>query len=167
LAGLPGVGKTTLATNLSKHTSAAYFRVDSVETALRNSAVAIKDPKDAGYLALAVVAKDNLKLDLDVIVDTVNPLKVTRELWADIAAASNAALLNVEVICSDQTIHRARIEGRHSDIKGHVLPSWQDVVEREYSQWDVDRLVIDTSKVSIDANTAIIAREFYNLKSTI
>jgi hypothetical protein len=53
------------------------------------------------------------------------------------------------------------------DIAGHVLLTWQDVVERDYHAWDRDRLVVDTaaSDVSIgvraivEAVSGCVARE--------
>ncbi|MFN2317417.1 MAG: hypothetical protein ABR551_07445 [Gemmatimonadales bacterium] len=35
--------------------------------------------------------------------------------------------LEVEGICSDSSVHRARLEGRASDIPGLVLPTWGEV----------------------------------------
>jgi hypothetical protein len=41
--------------------------------------------------------------------------------------------------------HRARVEGRATDISGLELPTCRDVVEREYEPRDRDHLVIDTA----------------------
>lgn len=71
------------------------------------------------------MAVDNLLLGFDVIVDTVNAIEITRIMWARTAAAGNAHLLNVEVICSDKALHRDRVEARESDIQGLVVPDWQ------------------------------------------
>ena len=87
-SGLPGVGKTTVARALARRINAAYIRVDSIEAALKNSTLRIHPAEDAGYLAAVAIAKDNLLHHLDVVADTVNPLALTRRLWAQAAAAS-------------------------------------------------------------------------------
>ena len=69
-SGLPGVGKTTLARALSARINAIHLRVDTVEAALKNSVLKIHPAEDAGYLVLKSLAKDNLLLGFDVIVDT-------------------------------------------------------------------------------------------------
>lgn len=150
LSGLPGVGKTTLAKELAKRTRSVHLRVDSVEGALKRSVLKIHPAEDAGYRAIAAIAKDNLLLGLDVIADTVNPLEISRRLWADTAAAAGARLLNVEVICSDAAIHRKRVEARQSDIGGLVVPDWQAVCARPFEPWQGRRLVVDTSKLPIE-----------------
>jgi predicted kinase len=147
-SGLPGVGKTTIARALAQEIGAAYIRVDSIEAAMKNSSLQIHPAEDAGYLAAVAVAKDNLALGLDVVADTVNPIDVTRRLWSDVADACRARLLNVEIVCSDQTEHRRRIETRQSDILGLDLPDWKRVQNRDYEAWTVHRLVLDTSKLS-------------------
>jgi len=146
LSGLPGVGKTTLARELAKRTGAVHLRVDSVEAAMKNSILKIHPAEDAGYLVVASLAKDNLLLGRDVIADTVNPLGVTRKLWSDVSIQAKAALVNIEVTCDDEGIHRERVESRESDIEGLVVPTWRDVVAREYEAWAEDRIIVDTSK---------------------
>jgi predicted kinase len=147
-SGLPGVGKTTIARALAQEIGAAYVRVDAIETALKNSSLQIHPAEDAGYLVAVAVTKDNLALGLDVVADTVNPIKVTRKLWSDAAEACNARLLNVEIVCSDQTEHRRRIETRRSDIVGLELPDWKHVQSRDYEEWASHRVALDTSELS-------------------
>ncbi len=131
-SGLPGVSKTTIARALAREINAVHLRVDSVEVAMKNSGLKIHPAEDAGYLAVAAVAADNLSLGLDVIADTVNPIEISRKLWIAAAAKAKAELVNVEIVCSDQQEHRKRVESRVSDIDGLTLPSWQAVVGRRY-----------------------------------
>lgn len=147
-SGLPGVGKTTVARALAREISAACIRVDSIETALKNCSLQIDPAEDAGYLAAVAVAKDNLALGVNVVADTVNPVELTRRWWSDVAGACRARLLNVEIVCSDQTEHRRRIEARRSDIIGLDLPDWKHVQSRDYEEWASPRVVLDTSKLS-------------------
>ena len=162
-SGLPGVGKTTVAKSLARSAHAIHLRVDSVEAAINNSTLGIHAAEDAGYLAIASVAKDNLLLGFDVIADTVNPIGTTRKLWADTAEAGGAYLLNIEVICSDRQLHRKRVESRKSDIRGLIVPDWQEVVSREFEPWQSDRIILDTSIISIEEATAVVIEKMGKL----
>lgn len=37
-----------------------------------------------------------------------------------------------------------------ADIENHMLPTWKDVVGREYAPWVEERIVIDTARISAD-----------------
>ena len=167
LSGLPGVGKTTLAKELAALTRAIHLRVDSVEAALKRSVLRINPAEDAGYLAIASIARDNLLLGIDVIADTVNPIEITRKLWANTAASGTAHLLNVEVVCSDSVLHRRRVEARNSDIAGLVVPDWQAASSRTFEPWHGERLIVDTSIASIGACAVMIAKEMASLGATV
>lgn len=159
LSGLPGVGKTSIARELSKQINAVHVRIDSIEVAMKNSILKIHSAKDAGYLIAVAIAKDNLKLGLDVIADTVNPIVTTRRWWAEAAQASHAALLNVEIICGDKKKHRRRVEARGSDLDGLILPSWKAIQLRRYNPWAKERLTLDSGKLSLLECVAIIVEE--------
>lgn len=165
LSGLPGVGKTTVSKCVSARSKALHLRVDSVEAALKRSVLNIHPVGDAGYLAIASIAKDNLLLGLDVIADTVNPIEVTRKLWDLTAASASAQILNVEIVCSDTNVHRQRVETRKSDIEGLALPDWKAVSTRQFEQWQVDRLVVDTSINSVDECAETIVHEMEAMRS--
>lgn len=44
-------------------------------------------------------------------------------------------MVEIEVVCSDPRVHRARVTEREPDIAGLVLPTWQQVVDRRYEPW--------------------------------
>jgi predicted kinase len=102
-----------------------------------------------GYETIYRLAEDNLNLGLTVIADSLNPLDITREAWAEVAREANARLINVEVICSDETEHRRRVETRSSHIPDLVLPTWDKVKSREYHPWTEPRIVVDTAERNI------------------
>ncbi|MEO1611681.1 MAG: adenylyl-sulfate kinase, partial [Pseudomonadota bacterium] len=70
---------------LAARAKAMHLRVDTVEAALKRGVLKVHPAEDAGYLAIASIAKDNLALGFDVIADTVNPIELTRQLWAQTA----------------------------------------------------------------------------------
>jgi len=165
LAGLPGTGKSTIAVPLARELRAAYLRIDSIEQALVDSAELVEPPKAAGYMVGYALARDQLGIGVTVVVECVNPLQVTRDAWRSVADRQEAWLLDVELVCSDRDEHRSRVANRSVDVPGLVLPAWQDVVGREYEEWDRDRLVIDTAVASAAEAVEIIRQEVAVRKS--
>jgi hypothetical protein len=80
----------------------------------------------------------------------------SRQAWADVAACADAALLNIEVICSDLQEHRRRVEQRQSDVPGLIPPSWQSVLDHDYEPWLPAPLTVDTAQLSIDQAVELI-----------
>ena len=76
LGGLPGVGKSTIATSLARRIGAVHLRIDTIEQAMRNAGLKVSGPE--GYLAARDLAEDNLRIGHSVIVDSVNPIAMTR-----------------------------------------------------------------------------------------
>jgi predicted kinase len=145
VGGLPGTGKTTIARELSSQLGATYIRVDSIEQAIRDSGTVAETINDAGYRVAYAIAEDNLRLGRAVISDSVNPIQLSRDAWISIATGAQVRFAEVEVICSDLHQHRQRVETRPSDIKGLRLPTWEEVIGREYELWDRQHIVIDTA----------------------
>ncbi|MFD0619122.1 AAA family ATPase [Paenibacillus sp. GCM10027629] len=146
-SGLPGTGKSTLSSALARELQAAYLRVDVVEQAMRDAGTWVDGP--AGYIVCYAIASQNLRLGLDVIADTVNPLQVTRQAWRNVAESLETPFVEIEVVCSDVREHRHRIETRVADIPGFVLPTWEKVRNRQYDTWDRDHIVIDTAHQTV------------------
>jgi len=142
-------GKTTLARTVAALYAAVYLRIDTIEQAIRSSGVLRKEIGAAGYLTACRVAADNLNVGRSVVGDSVNPLKVTRDSWAEIARLAGVQLIEVEVVCTNLEEHRARVEGRHSDIEGLFVPSWRDVIEIKYEPWSDPHIILDTARKTI------------------
>lgn len=149
--GLPGSGKSTIAQVLAKHLEAVYLRIDTIEQTIRSSGILAEDGEvgPAGYMIAYRLAEEHLRLGHVVIADSVNSISITRDAYRAIAENLGVPCLEVEVVCSDPVEHRRRVESRISEVPGLKLPSWQQVVERDYEVWDRSRLVIDTAVLPV------------------
>lgn len=153
LGGLPGTGKSTVASALAKEVGAVHLRIDTIEQAMRDAGQTVAGPE--GYLVARDVARENLGLGVSVIVDSVNPIAYTRELWRMIAEATAARLVEIELVCSDADEHRRRVETRSVDIEKLTLPTWQEVLDREYEPWRT-ATTLDTTHRTVDQCVAAI-----------
>ncbi|WP_421901264.1 AAA family ATPase [Maridesulfovibrio sp.] len=142
-SGLPGSGKSTLAQGLSSELNCAYLRIDTIEQAIRD--LCEFKVEGEGYRLAYRVASDNLSQGISVVSDSCNPIELTRTEWQQVAINTGSKFINIEVICSDKTEHKERIEQRESSIPGLKLPTWQQVEAREYHAWESDRIVLDTA----------------------
>jgi predicted kinase len=147
LGGLPGTGKTTLARELTRRLDATYLRIDAIEQTLRAAGNAVGP---MGYVVANALAAENLKLGRVVIADCVNPVLASRAGWRQTASQESAWIVEIELACSDVHLHQQRVETRTSDIDGLKLPTWDEVVNRDYEPWDREHLMLDTAVSSVD-----------------
>jgi predicted kinase len=157
IGGLPGMGKSTVALPLARRLGAAYLRIDTIEQALNDSGELEAPAKAAGYIVGYATALDQLQVGLTVVVECVNPLKITRDAWRAAAERRSTWILEVELICSDRSEHRTRVQSRDVDIPGLTPPTWRQVTEREYEPWDRDHLVLDTALLSVTDSVSAIS----------
>jgi predicted kinase len=147
VAGLPGSGKSTVAEALSRVLSLPVFSIDPIEAAMWRGGLAKAETGVAAYEVAIALAGEHLRLGHSVIVDAVNPIEAPRAAWRDLAATHRADLRIIECVCSDETVHRQRIEARVRNIAGMPEVTWDRVLQRrsEYEPWTNQRLVLDTS----------------------
>lgn len=158
IGGLPATGKTTIASALARATRACYLRVDTIEATIVRTSSLRQPLGPVGYSVAYSLAAEQLRLGLDVIAECVNPLKVTRDAWWQVAEEAGAGLLEVELVCSDEAAHRHRVANREVDIPDLALPSWAQVRAREYEPWEREHLVLDTAIVGVGEAVATIRR---------
>ena len=125
------------------------MRIDSIEQAIRDSGPLRLPLDDAGYRVGYAIAEDNLRLCRTVVTDSVNPIRLTRDAWIGVARRAQVGAAEVELICSDPQQHRQRVETRSADISERNLPTWEEVVSREYEPWERKHIVIDTTGRSV------------------
>jgi predicted kinase len=151
VGGLPGAGKSTVAEALARRRQIPYLRVDRIEQAIVEHTTLSHPVGPAGYAVAYRLAAEQLAIGLDVAVECVNPLTVTREGWSGTAASVGAGILQVELVCSDAEEHRRRVESRRTDVEGLVKPTWSEVAAREWEPWPEPHLVLDSTTSSVDA----------------
>jgi predicted kinase len=150
LSGLPGSGKTVVAESLSRALSVPILSIDSIEAAMWRTGLAKAETGVAAYEVARALADENLRLRHTVIVDAVNPVEAPRAAWRNLAAKHRISLKIIECVCSDETIHRQRIEARVRSTADRHEITWARLLQRraEYEAWTDPRLVLDTSRTS-------------------
>jgi predicted kinase len=147
LSGLPGSGKSMVAEGLSRTLSLPIFSVDPIEAAMWRGGLAKADTGIAAYEVAIALADEHLRLGHSVIADAVNPVEAPRAAWRNLAAKHRADLKIIECVCTDEAVHRRRVEARLRAINGMPEVTWERVLQRraEYEAWADARLVLDTS----------------------
>jgi predicted kinase len=148
-SGLPGTGKSILAESLAKDLGIPVFAKDWLEATLVRSGLESTIPERslgfAGYELLTTLAERQLLLAQSVILDSVAATNSIRNTWRHLAEQYSAELYIIECICSDESLHRARLVGRRRNIPGWHELEWSEVerVKGYYALWAEERLVLD------------------------
>jgi predicted kinase len=147
-SGLPGTGKSTLADLTAKAINAPSIAGDWLLGALAPHGVlnnlGRKVQLAVYYDLMERLVWRQLMLGQSAVVDCV----ITDEVigrWRALADRFTADLLVVECVCSDQALHRQRLEGRTRGIPGWHEVDW-DHVERmrvEFPQLTTQTQVLD------------------------
>ena len=153
MAGLPGSGKSTIAELVGEARGKPIISVDPIESSILRAGI---DPDQPTGLAAYLVAETLVESVLrsgrgGLIVDAVNAVLPAREQWVRLAKQFNEPLVFIEVVCSDPTVHRARLEARSRNLPHLTEPTWYAVEQSldEYAEWtgpsaEVRRLTIDS-----------------------
>jgi predicted kinase len=164
LSGLPGTGKSELAQRLGGRLRIPVLSVDPIESAILRAGI---EPGFAtglaAYLVVEALADSQLSLGQSVIVDAVNAVEPAKDMWRKLATRHGAALEIVECRCSDEALHRERLEARRRGLAANFRePTWDDIQERriEYTPWTEPLLVVDaiaSSESNVDRVLAWLA----------
>jgi predicted kinase len=147
MSGRSGAGKTTISRALARTMGAVHLRIDTIEQTLRDGGLQVEAE---GYCVAYAVAEGNLRLGLTVIADSVNPWPLTRAAWRAVADRAGVPCVDVEIVCSDTDEHRRRVESRVADIANHRVPTWPEVVDRDYQPWTTACLVVDSAQLDVE-----------------
>ena len=147
MSGLPGVGKSAIAEALGRELPAVVISVDEIEAAmLRSGIVRSFETGLAAYNVGAALVAHQLRVGFSVIADAANYLEVGRQIWWSAGEAADATVHGIEVVCSDESVHRTRLAARRRDLAPFPEPSWEQVAQwrSETEPWVRPRLVLDS-----------------------
>ena len=161
-SGLPGVGKSAYAKKIAEIEKAVYLRIDTVEQGLRD--LCSMNIQGEGYRLSCLIAADNLRVGNSVVADCVNPWKLTRDEWKNIAEIEGVNYINIEIKCSNKNEHKERVEKRYSEIPGLLLPPWKKILEMKYDKWDTGIISIETSGKTIEQSLTELVRKIEQYK---
>jgi predicted kinase len=167
VGGLPAAGKSTIAGILARQTGTPYLRLDRIEQAIVAWSSLSHPLGPVGYAVAYELAREQLQLGLDVIVECVNPIALTRDSWLRTADEAGAGIVEVEVVCSKESEHRRRVETRSSDVEGLLLPTWAAVVGREYEPWSREHVVVDSAQMTASNAAQLIMSKITSVRAEI
>lgn len=146
VSGIPGTGKSALADALAAALGAPVFVKDRIEASLwRSGVTADHNSWTVAEDLLGTLAGEQLRRRQSAILDSVARTRQSRGAWRALAEEHGAAFKPIECICSDEAVHRNRIEGRERDIPGWYELTWDEVELSQslWEPWDCDRLTLD------------------------
>lgn len=138
MAGLPGCGKSTLADIIAARLGAAVVSVDPIESAILSAGIDDDQPTGlAAYLVAEAIAESSLQAGSTVVVDAVNAVEPARMQWRGLAERTGALLRVIEVVCSDEELHRQRLEKRERKLPHLEERTWRAVEQsvEGYEAW--------------------------------
>jgi predicted kinase len=161
LSGLPGTGKTTIAEHVARLLGATLLSKDEIEAALWRTRVPAETSGWAAYELMGTLARVQLGLRRSVVLDSVATYERIRSRWRELAYVHGARLRVIETHCSDERLHRTRLEERIRNIPDWPELTWDKVLEVRcrYEPWSEPRLRVDTSHslaTVLDAVTAYV-----------
>jgi predicted kinase len=149
MSGLPGSGKSTLSKILAARTGAALLRIDVFEQDLRHQHGADFDVGTRGYQQGYHLAARHLREGRNVIADAVNAVEAARHGWRDVAAAADADIVEIEILCSDTEEVRTRLQTRDTGIQGLAPVRLSAVSSRRWEPNSNRHVAIDTAGKSV------------------
>lgn len=148
MCGLPGTGKSTIAEGVARELPAPVLPVDPVEIAMWAAGIDRDQPTGmAAFVVVGAIAARLLALGQTVVVDAVHDIEPARQQWRDLAGRQEVPVRFVEVVCSDEDLHRRRLAERPDvPVAGAAEPTWESVEARRagFAAWRDERLVLDS-----------------------
>lgn len=152
MAGLPGTGKSTVAEAAGALLGLPVVSVDPIESSILSAGIDADQPTGlAAYLVAETIAESVIASVGGAVVDAVNAVEPARDQWLRLAARRGIPIRFVEVVCSDEGIHRTRLEARGRQLAHIAEPTWH-AVEQSLDEWEpwsgesgaVPRITVDS-----------------------
>lgn len=147
--GLPGTGKSTMADLLAIRLGAPSFDGDWLLGALAPTKVlddvARPTVMQVYYGLLSTLLTRQLMLGQSAVLACLLD-DATAEHWADLARASGGRMSVIVCTCSDEVLHRSRVEGR---VRG--IPGWHEIGWDHVEFMRTEHPAVNVSHLEIDA----------------
>jgi predicted kinase len=160
MSGLPGSGKSTIAERIAEKLGFPIFSVDPIESAMLEAGVQQGfETGLAAYIVAATLASEQLKLGISVVIDAVNAEEEGKNTWRELGRKYDLTPIVLEVVVSNQALHRRRIESRMRGLHGFSEVSWDQVEARRMKRtpWKEPTLLLDSAH-DLDVNVAMAVR---------
>ena len=144
VGGVPGAGKSTLAKALSKELNIPTFSKDELEAAVSRVGLCNnKETKGVGFEIMAALAKNQIETNNSAIFDFIASKSRIMEQWPELLETD---IKYIECICSNEYIHRERIQSRNRNIEGWYELEWKDVltIKKYFQPLMADHLILDS-----------------------
>jgi predicted kinase len=153
--GLPGTGKSTVAEEVGRPAGVPVFAGDWLLGAMVPHGVltGVERPRLLAmfYDLLGTLVTRQLMLGQSAIVDAVVG-DVQAERWERTAGRYGAEFRLIECVCSDEAVHRERLEGRRRGI-----PGWHEVGWNHVERMRVEFPGVTREHLTIDAMDPLAA----------
>lgn len=152
----PGAGKSTLAESLARTLRRPVVSMDWVLGTM-TPFDEIGDDIAVSLVDLTIVASvaRHVQLGIDVVVDAAGHTRRERERLRELTERLGGVFVGVECACSDERLHRERIEGRDRGIPGwRPTVPWAHVERMRglWEPWEDDHLVLDSAVETPDSS---------------
>lgn len=159
--GVPGSGKSTVSERVGAALGVPVFALDWLLGALTPFGMRHRgDLMAVGAELLTTLAYRELRAGHSAILDTTSEDPAARARWASLAAAAGATFLPVVCACTDEALHRDRVQRRVRGIPGwHDAGDWANASARlaAFPPWP-GALLVDTARPLDECVAAVLGR---------